>query len=135
MACSDLVEDVTSAGDVDGNVRLLGFDLALDDILVSPVLKVSFKESARPRCPNGITDWCGRALTIRERAMINMMSDIMEKIDWDRKIFDDAIVAKWRSTAVSEEKNFSEAMFKYVRSRSASILKRQFSLLTWTEHR
>ncbi|KAF7979075.1 hypothetical protein HWV62_43573 [Athelia sp. TMB] len=38
-----------------------------------------------------------RLTTLREIAMVRLMNEITDKQEWDRKVFDDTIVAKWKS--------------------------------------
>lgn len=38
-------------------------------------------------------------LTVRELSMIRIINAITEKPDWEKKVFDDALVAKWRAEA------------------------------------
>ena len=38
-------------------------------------------------------------VTLREQRMMAFVSDISDKPEWDRKVFDDAIVEKWRAEA------------------------------------
>lgn len=39
-------------------------------------------------------------LTIRERAIMDVTAAIKDKPDWERKVFDETVVAKWRSEAL-----------------------------------
>jgi hypothetical protein len=48
---------------------------------------------------DGVEGWGGPRLTARELAMLRLTESITDKPDWDRKVFDDAIVAKWRAEA------------------------------------
>ena len=119
MASSDLEVELTSVDDDGEQLQLLGVDIFLNEIPKHPLeLSHDRKEVRRMRCPNAIQDWGGRTLTVRERAMIRMMSEIMEKADWHRKIFDEIIVNKWYSEVVSEEENFSAIMFQFVSLKS-----------------
>ena len=63
--------------------------------------------------PNAVTSWAGDNLTVRERSMTAMMNEITDKSEWDRKVFDETIVAKWKEEALAKN-DFSEQMFNYV---------------------
>lgn len=72
------------------------------------------KDGVRGRFANAIADWAGSTLTIREITMMGVMNGLMEKPEWERKVFDDGIVAEWRAEALSTP-NFSALMWRYVR--------------------
>ena len=40
-------------------------------------------------------------LPVREVAMMNIMERITDKEDWDKKVFDEQIVSKWRAEALT----------------------------------
>ncbi|KAK3704493.1 hypothetical protein LTR37_013776 [Vermiconidia calcicola] len=92
-----------------GRDGILGFDQPVDAIPPLPVNSDGFRE----RCPNAINDWDGRPLTLREKAMMSMLADVMDKPDWQHKVHNEEIVAKWRVEAVSEERDFSGPMFEF----------------------
>lgn len=48
-------------------------------------------------------NWHKRAipLTVRERVMLDLMAALKNKPGWEKKIFDDKIVGKWRAEALS----------------------------------
>lgn len=62
-----------------------------------------------------------KGVFLRERRMIEFINSITDKPEWERKVFDEEIVAKWRAEAkaiepVEEDDVFmSDAMFDYVR--------------------
>lgn len=67
------------------------------------------------RLPHAIADWCGSSgVTVYERNMLNFMSQITDKPNWDDKVFDETIVQKWRQEATTQYENFTDAMFDYV---------------------
>jgi hypothetical protein len=41
-------------------------------------------------------------LTVRERIMIAIMAVLKDKPDWERKVFDETIVARWRQESLAE---------------------------------
>ena len=41
-------------------------------------------------------------LTVRERVMIAIMAVLKDKPDWERKVFNDIIVARWRQESMAE---------------------------------
>lgn len=43
--------------------------------------------------------WDSQGITLREKRMMALISSITDKPEWDRKVFDDAIVARWRAEA------------------------------------
>ncbi|ORY01046.1 hypothetical protein BCR34DRAFT_522221 [Clohesyomyces aquaticus] len=43
---------------------------------------------------------CSDGITLRERRMLEFMTQISDKPEWSRKVFDEAIVAKWKEEAV-----------------------------------
>ena len=69
----------------------------------------------RNRFPNAITDWAANPVSARERLMTYLINTITDKLEWDRKVFDEEIVNRWRNEApFSDTGNFSEKMFDYV---------------------
>lgn len=65
--------------------------------------------------PNAVLDWSGTVLTVRELNMMAIMDKITDKPDWDKKVFDDTIVQKWRLEALAtEDKDVSEKMLDWV---------------------
>jgi hypothetical protein len=40
-------------------------------------------------------------ITVRERVMIAVMAALKDKLDWERKVFDELIVDKWRQEALT----------------------------------
>src|SRR6266699_3157487 len=52
--------------------------------------------------PNAIPDWSGGLMTVRERNMMVTVDQITDKPEWRRKVFDEEIVAKWRTQAITE---------------------------------
>lgn len=74
------------------------------------------------RFPHAIADFvANQGLTLRERRMLDFMTQITDKPDWDRKVFDDVIVAKWKAEACRfdgscNDQYLSHDMFAYVRS-------------------
>lgn len=49
----------------------------------------------------GIEGWQGLRLTARELAMLGLIESITDKPDWDKKVFNGAIVDKWREEAMA----------------------------------
>ena len=45
---------------------------------------------------SAIIDWQGKALTVRELNMIQLMNQTTNKPSWDRKVYDETITEKWR---------------------------------------
>lgn len=65
--------------------------------------------------PNAVLDWSGTILTVRELNMMAIMDKITDKPDWDKKVFDDTIIQKWRQEALATEgMDMSEKMLDWV---------------------
>lgn len=55
------------------------------------------------RFPNAIVDFFAtEGVTIREIRMLNFMNQVNDKLNWHSKVFDDAIVDRWRNEACSQ---------------------------------
>ena len=64
---------------------------------------------------NAVLDWSGTILTVRELNMMAIMDKITDKPDWDKKVFDDTIIQKWRQEALAtEDMDVSEKMLDWV---------------------
>ena len=64
---------------------------------------------------NAVLDWAGTILTVRELNMMAIMDKITDKPDWDKKVFDDTIIQKWRQEALATEgMDVSEKMLDWV---------------------
>ncbi|KAH0166021.1 hypothetical protein KCU67_g4484, partial [Aureobasidium melanogenum] len=59
------------------------------------------------------TGWMGMVLALRETNMISAMQKLMEKPEWNRKIFDDTLCDKWMAEVMSQVEDFSELMWQY----------------------
>ncbi len=65
--------------------------------------------------PNAVLTWSGTILTVRELNMMAIMDNITDKPDWDKKVFDDSIVQRWRQEALTREgMDVSEKMLDWV---------------------
>ena len=65
--------------------------------------------------PTAVLDWSGTILTVRELNMMAIMDKITDKPDWDKKVYDNAIIHKWRQEALGTEgMDVSEKMFDWV---------------------
>jgi hypothetical protein len=49
------------------------------------------------RLPHGADAWSSSALTLRDLTMMEIMDQLTDKEEWDRKVFDENIVSKWRA--------------------------------------
>ncbi|OMP86937.1 hypothetical protein BK809_0000613 [Diplodia seriata] len=49
---------------------------------------------------SAVLGWSPQPSTVRERSMLAVMNALTDKPDWERKVFDDTIVARWRTEAV-----------------------------------
>lgn len=64
-------------------------------------------------------EWKSNTVTLRERAMMTFIDLITDKPDWNTKVHDETIVAKWKTEAQALPAEavpggFSDAMFDYV---------------------
>ena len=50
--------------------------------------------------PRAVDSWNANPITVRERMMISVMVTLKDKPEWHRKVFDEQIVAKWRTEAM-----------------------------------
>ncbi|KAH8904798.1 hypothetical protein BR93DRAFT_916535 [Coniochaeta sp. PMI_546] len=82
-----------------GPLRVPGFSMEID----ADLKEDSLRPDGEHGCyfADGIEGWSGQRLTVREIAMLNLMESITDKPDWDKKVFDDAIVDKWHDEAVA----------------------------------
>ncbi|RMZ11120.1 hypothetical protein D0860_03560 [Hortaea werneckii] len=69
--------------------------------------------------------WHGTPATLRERDMIAILDKLTDKPDWERKVYDDGILGKWREECkqmaesmriAGRGEGFSDAMFDYCAS-------------------
>ncbi|KAF2687654.1 hypothetical protein K458DRAFT_331850 [Lentithecium fluviatile CBS 122367] len=62
------------------------------------------------RLPHAISDWfTSRGITLRERRMLEFISQITDKPNWARKVFDEKIVAKWKEEAVRWDESIPDS--------------------------
>lgn len=100
-------------------VILPGFGQPLNDDLPTIEKEGPYKGQRR-RFPHALRDSCySVGVSVRERRMLDFINKITDKPEWERKVFDEDIVSKWRSEACvhSEELDdyyLSAAMFDYV---------------------
>jgi hypothetical protein len=68
------------------------------------------------RFPHAIADFVASdGVTVRERRMLEFITQITDKPEWNRNVFDETIVTKWRDEALQHgEAIFSAQMFDYV---------------------
>lgn len=68
-----------------------------------------------PECfANAFTNWSGIPATVRERTMVALMDSITDKPAWDRKIFDEGVIQKWRQEAIDSDMDVSKKMLDFV---------------------
>ena len=66
------------------------------------------------RFRHGASDFCPARLTVREVAMLKFMDAITDKPNWNTKVFDEAIVNKWKAEAAQQPKTLlSEKTFEW----------------------
>lgn len=106
----------------DADRKVMGYQRRLN-VATADLYGNAFPYSARPfRDP---ISWYGWPLIFRERAMLAFMAQITEKPQWERKVFDETTVQKWRDErheleasirATGQDHGFSETMFDCVRT-------------------
>lgn len=98
-------------------VQLPGLGRPINDF---PTETEDEDEDKRLRFPHAIADNCdSEGITVRERRMLDFINNITDKPEWERKVFDEAIVAKWREEGCVwseslDDVYLSSAMFDYV---------------------
>ncbi|KAL1405734.1 hypothetical protein Q8F55_007404 [Vanrija albida] len=98
-----------------------GLGLPLDAYLKASVAKGQFPPAVAHDFEQ--SQWQSNSVPTRERAMLWFISEITDKEGWERKVFDEAIVAKWRAElddfvskskdSVPLKRGFSDQMFAY----------------------
>lgn len=97
-------------------VGLPGLGRPINDFPAEP----DSEDGERLRFPHAIAEKCAsRGIVVRERRMLDFINKITDKPEWDQKVFDEAIVAKWREegcvwSAALDDVYLSSAMFDYV---------------------
>ena len=105
----------TSNNDPD-QTKLPGFGLPID------YLPKWSKGDTTTRFPHAIADYVAtEGVTVRERRMLAFIDNITDKPEWEHKVFDEGIVAKWREEGnvfdeESQDVLLSAPMFDYVSS-------------------
>ncbi|CAK9780255.1 hypothetical protein CC85DRAFT_283331 [Cutaneotrichosporon oleaginosum] len=101
---------------------LPGIDLPLDTYAKLDVLETT-KEDGKTRVkvrrfPSAVLEdeWKSNTPTMRERAMMRVIDLLTDKPNWEEKVADETIVAKWRAEALALplKQGFSDAMFDFV---------------------
>lgn len=95
----------TSMMDIDKpeRIQLPGFGLPVN------TLPKWGQKGEQERFPHAISDYLpSSGVTVRERRMLEFMNQITDKPEWERKIFDQDIVAKWEKEAVQWDENLPE---------------------------
>lgn len=70
----------------------------------------------------GYCPWISKGVTLREQRMLDFISHITDKPDWESKVFDDEIVSRWRAEAdvrpeaLEGDVQLSTQMFDFVRA-------------------
>ncbi|KAL0575762.1 hypothetical protein V5O48_006205 [Marasmius crinis-equi] len=95
-------------------VKLPGFGLPVNALSERCLDGYQPMLSKRLRFPNAITDWSATNLLVRERTMLELINEITDKPEWDAKVHDGTVVAKWKKEAVEREGvDISDMMFDY----------------------
>ena len=99
--------------------------------LCVPGFGMPVDKDVNPTFPSALlADWWTFGVTVREKRMMAFINEVTDKPEWERKVFDEGIVAKWREEASArpEELNgdvvLSNEMFNFV-----GLLLFQFTLL------
>jgi hypothetical protein len=105
-----------SIPDRTSRVQLPGFGLPVQHL---PLYSKGNPEKCQ-RFPHAIADYlASKGVTLRERRMLDFIDKISDKPEWERKVFDENIVSKYRAEAcvyaddIGDE-ILSEQMFDYV---------------------
>ncbi|OGM51382.1 hypothetical protein ABOM_000381 [Aspergillus bombycis] len=99
-------------------VVLPGFGQPLNDHLPT-IEKEGPCKGQRRRFPHALCDTCySEGVSVRERRMLDFINKITDKPEWERKVFEEDIVSKWRNEACVhseelEDDYLSPAMFDY----------------------
>ncbi|KAI7188122.1 hypothetical protein D0869_12798 [Hortaea werneckii] len=116
----DLDKSITK--DLGGEYRVLGYQLPLNAATELDFRKRNqfFPFQKPPRAT--ALRWHGTPATLRERDMIAVLDKLTDKPDWERKVYDDGILGKWREECkqlgesmriAGRGEGFSDAMFDY----------------------
>ena len=101
-----------------------------DDANILRVPGVNMPVDAKPHktfpsalvAPSSYDRWASQGITLREQRMMGFISDITDKPEWERKVFDEEVVDKWRAEASEELEELhgdvilSKEMFDFVGS-------------------
>ncbi|KAF2008441.1 hypothetical protein BU24DRAFT_497902 [Aaosphaeria arxii CBS 175.79] len=89
---------------VNPSVKLPGFGLPVDTLD-----QWRLEDDEWTRFPHAIADSLAKlGITLREKRMLVFINQITDKTEWERKVFDDTIVAKWEKEAVRWDASFPE---------------------------
>ncbi|KAL0064466.1 hypothetical protein AAF712_008630 [Marasmius tenuissimus] len=102
-------------------LKLPGFGLAVNKMPIRDKFagaKPGYPSAKKIFCfPNAMTSWCASNTTIRERTILAIINELSDKSEWERKVNDEAIVARWKTEALKREGvDCSEDIFDYVRA-------------------
>ncbi|KAE8383099.1 hypothetical protein BDV26DRAFT_287885 [Aspergillus bertholletiae] len=91
-------------------VVLPGFGQPLNDRLSTDIEREGPRKGQRQRFPHALRESChSEGISVRERRMLDFIDKITDKPEWERKVFDEDIVDKWRNEAVV----FDDRLFDY----------------------
>ncbi|KAI7385473.1 hypothetical protein KC336_g17962 [Hortaea werneckii] len=124
MAGNTTEPDKSITKNPNARYRVLGYQLPLNaatEADVNFVKRDEYFPSEEYPLENPL-QWRGTPATLRERAMMAVLNKLTEKPDWERKVYDDGILAKWREESrrfgksmrlAGPDDGFSDAMFDY----------------------
>ena len=69
--------------------------------------------------PTAPQNWYAQPITVRERAMIALMATLKDKPNWHGKVFNDEIVAKWKTEALQFGRTVTAAVLPPAREPQA----------------
>lgn len=104
--------------------------------LCVPGFGMPVDKDVNPSSPSALLgEWFSNGITVREQRMMAFIGDVTDKPEWERKVFDEEIVAKWREEAGARPEDLDgdvildKDMFDFVGSHFSHYSPCSFSLL------
>ncbi|KAI7542407.1 hypothetical protein KC331_g8000 [Hortaea werneckii] len=117
-------QDKSITKDPNARYRVLGYQLPLNAATEADLNFMKRREyfPTEDYPMENPLQWCGTPAMLRERAMMAVLNKLTDKPDWERKVYDDGILGKWREESrrfgesmrlSGPDDGFSDAMFDY----------------------